>query len=295
MVARCNVGICGECVGRAIATFVFATLTWLWTFAIIIEQAPGQLGFRQQTGIFSSNEPTETVAVLCQGILEPGQDTWSGHVAFSFEHAAVAFVQIGDVQDTCNLLPSDSGLEENLFRFIPPADEGDIHHQASQLEDAIGARMFPFLHIEGKMGMLPYGNAFFCALDWFGVEKVLHDARHHILKQASRKQVLDPITKRAALEQLVEFVAQAFRGRGGHIAGIVANSLPAMGVQTESFLMLEANAAKHAHRVLTINGDGIGWCDEQAILEVSDAPSGWIEHYTRMKVFIEGIACIIAT
>lgn len=87
---------------------------------------------------------------------------------------------------------------------------------------------------------------------------MLDDAWHDILEEACGDEVLDAIAEGAALEQLVEFVTKALGGCVGHIVGIVADGLPTGWIQAESFLMLETDAAKHSHGILTIDGDRVG-------------------------------------
>ena len=124
---------------------------------------------------------------------------------------------------------------------------------------------------------------------------MLDDARHDILEEACGDEVLDAITEGAALEQLVELVTKALGCSVGHVVGIVADGFPAGRIQVETFLVLETDAAKHSHGILTIDGDRVGRRNQQTVLQITDSTTCGVKHFACMQVLIERVAGIIAT
>ena len=294
VVAGGGLGI-GEWGGGIGAMVVVATWARLGAFAIVVEQAPGELHFGKEAGVLGTDETTEVVAALGKGILETYQHAWWRYVLFAVEHIAETFIEFGDVQYAANLFPTDACIQQDLSDLIATVQEGDIHHEACQLVDGVGARMLATLDAEGTMGMFPKGDTAFGTFEGHGVGEVLYDAWHDILEEACGDEVLDAIAEGAAFEQLVELVTEALGCGVGHIVGIVADGFPAGRIQMESFLVLETDAAKHAHGILTINGDRVGGRNQQAVLQIADATTCGVKHFACMQVLIKRVAGIIAT
>ena len=155
VVAGRGLGVGREGGGGGRAMVVVATLAGLWTFAIVVEQAPGELHFGKEAGVFGTDETTEVVAALGKGVLETYQYTRGGYVFLAVEHIAETFVELGDVKNAAYLFPADAGIQKDLSHLIASIEEGDVHHEASELVDGVGAGMLTTLDGECTMGMFP--------------------------------------------------------------------------------------------------------------------------------------------
>ena len=295
VVAGRGLGVGREGGGGGGAMVVVAALAGLGAFAIVVEQAPGELHFGKEAGVFGTDETTEVIAALGKGVLETYQHTRGSYVFLAVEHVAETLVELGDVKNAAYLFPADAGIQKDLTHLIASVEEGDVHHEASELVDGVGAGMLTALDGECTMGMFPQCDTAFATFEGHGIGEVLDDARHDILEKACGDEVLDAIAESAALEQLVELVTKALGSGVGHVVGIVADGLPAGGIQAETFLVLETDAAKHSHGILTIDGDRVGGRNQQAVLQIADATTCGVENFACMQVLIERVAGIIAT
>lgn len=111
VVARGGLGVGREGGGGGGAMVVVATLAGLGAFAIVVEQAPGELHFGKEAGVFGTDETTEVVAALGKGVLETYQYTRGSYVFLAVEHIAETFVELGDVKNAAYLFPADAGIQ----------------------------------------------------------------------------------------------------------------------------------------------------------------------------------------